>query len=162
MNAEISAPPVQNSQKTHFAWPHLVLALLGIAVSIYAIWAHGRVESGLSTGCGISESITCDAVLGSKWGKFFGIPLGYFGLIFWAIVGVTAISSAGTNLQNAALQRLGVAAVGLVFSIGLFYISHFIIEKTCPICLATHTLSLVNFVFAVAGWRRAAKITPQS
>ena len=161
MNAEISAPPAQSATKTHCAWPHLVLAVLGIAVSIYAIWAHGRVESGLLTGCGISESISCDAVLGSKWGKFFGIPLGYFGLLFWAIVGVTAISSAGTNLKNAALQRLGVAAVGLVFSIGLFYIGEFIIRKHCPICLSTHTLSLLNFVFAVVGWRRIAKKTSQ-
>ena len=158
MNAEISAAP---TQKTHFAWPHLVIAILGIAVSIYAIWAHGRVESGLSTGCGISESISCDAVLGSKWGKFFGIPLGYFGLIFWAIVAITAISSAGVNLKTAALQRLGVAAVGLVFSIGLFYIGEFIIRKHCPICLSTHTLSLLNFIFAVGGWKRIAK-TPQS
>ena len=157
MNAEISVSPPNSNSKTHIARAHLILALIGIAVSIYAVWAHGRIEAGQSAGCSLTASISCDEVLGSKWGKFFGIPLGYFGLVFWAIVLITSISSPGTNLKMAALQRLGVASVGLVFSIGLFYIGEFVIGKTCPICLATHITSLTNFIFAVVGWKRMAK-----
>lgn len=154
MNAEISVSPPDSDSKTRIAKAHLILALIGIAVSIYAVWAHGRIEAGQSTGCSISDSISCDAVLGSKWGKFYGIPLGYFGLVFWAIVLITSISSPGTDLKMAALQRLGVATVGLVFSVFLFYIAEFVIKKTCPICLSTHLTSLANFVCAVVGWRR--------
>ena len=156
MHAEISDSHKKSSGQTHIAWPHLVLALIGIALSIYAVWAHGRIEAGQSAGCSISDSISCDAVLGSKWGKFFGIPLGYYGGVFWAIVAITAISSPGVNLKNAALQRLAVATVGLLFSLGLFYIAEFVIRKTCPICLSTHIASLVNFIFAVVGWRRVS------
>ena len=162
MHADIPLNHPKSSAKTHIARPHLILAIIGIALSIYAIWAHGRIEAGQSAGCTISDSISCDAVLGSKWGKFFGIPLGYYGGIFWAIVLVTAISSPGTNLKNAALQRLGVATVGLLFSLGLFYIAEFVIHKTCPICLSTHITSLVNFVFAVVSWRKISKKAPQS
>ncbi|RYG70970.1 vitamin K epoxide reductase family protein [bacterium] len=157
MNAETSPTSSTLPAKTRIAWPHLILAIIGIALSIYAVWAHGRIEAGQSAGCSISETISCDAVLGSKWGKFFGIPLGYYGGIFWAIVLVTAIDSAATNLRTAALQRLGVATVGLLFSIALFSIAEFVIKKTCPICLGTHICSLINFVFAVVSWRRAAK-----
>jgi uncharacterized membrane protein len=156
MQAEIPVSHKKSNEKTHIAWPHLILALIGIALSIYAVWAHGRIEAGQSAGCAISDSISCDAVLGSKWGKFFGIPLGYYGGIFWAIVAITAISSPGVNLKNAALQRLGVATVGFLFSVALFYIAEFVIRKTCPICLGTHITSLVNFIFAVVGWRRIA------
>lgn len=154
MHAEIPLIHKKSSEKTQIAWPHLVLAIVGIALSIYAVWAHGRIEAGQSAGCTISESISCDAVLGSKWGKFFGIPLGYYGGLFWAIVLITAISSPGANLKNAALQRLGVATVGLLFSVGLFYIAEFVIRKTCPICLGTHISSLVNFIFSFVSWRR--------
>lgn len=157
MNAEISVSSPNSTSKTHIAWPHLILALIGIALSIYAVWAHGRIEAGQSAGCSISDSISCDEVLGSKWGKFFGIPLGYFGLVFWAIVLITAISGPGANLKTAALQRLGVATVGLLFSVGLFYIAEFVIGKTCPICLGTHIASLLNFIFAVVGWKRGAR-----
>ncbi|HEX8463095.1 MAG TPA: vitamin K epoxide reductase family protein [Abditibacterium sp.] len=156
MQAQVSAPLEKTAAKTHVAWPHVVLAVLGIAISIYAVWAHGRVEAGQATGCSISETISCDAVLGSKWAKFAGIPLGYFGIIFWAIVGITAISSAGSNLKTAALQRLAIGTVGIAFSVVLFVIAEFVIRKTCPICLSTHICSLVNFVFSVVGWRRVA------
>ena len=70
---------------------------------------------------------------------------------------ITAISGSGISPRNAALQCLGVATVGLLFSLVLFYIAEIIIKKTCPICLGTHTASLINFVFAVARWRRATK-----
>jgi len=157
MNAEKTITLSPDVPQTRVAWPHIVLGVIGIALSIYAIWAHIRIEAGQSTGCGISDTISCDAVIGSKWGKSFGIPLGYYGLIYWAIVMVTAVSGPGASLKMAALQRLGVAAVGILFSAGLFYISEFIIHKTCPICLSTHTTSLVNFIFAVVLWRRAGR-----
>jgi uncharacterized membrane protein len=157
MNAETSLLSGRTATKTRFAWPHIILALIGIALSIYAVWAHGRIEAGQSAGCTISASISCDAVLGSKWGKFFGIPLGYYGGIFWMIVLITAISSPGQNLKMAALQRLGVATVGLLFSVVLFCIAEFVIKKTCPICLGTHTASLINFIFAVVGWSKLRK-----
>ena len=163
MQAEIDLPTPQATPKATVAWPHIILALIGIALSIYAVWAHGQIEAGKSAGCTLSASISCDEVLSSKWGKFFGIPLGYYGGIFWIIVAITAISGSGVNLKNAALQRLAVATVGLFFSLGLFYIAEFVIKKTCPICLGTHTASLLNFIFAVVGWRRATKNeTPQS
>lgn len=161
MQAQIDISTPKSASKTTVAWPHLILAFVGIALSIYAVWAHGQIAMGESAGCSFSEQISCDAVLGSKWGKFAGIPLGYFGGLFWVIVALTSISGAGVSLKSAALQRLGVATVGLLFSLGLFYIAHFVIEKTCLICLSTHIASLVNFVFAVVGWKRIAK-TPQS
>lgn len=157
MQAQIDIVKPQIAPKTVVAWPHIILALIGIALSIYAVWAHGRIEAGQSAGCTLSASISCDEVLGSKWGKFAGVPLGYYGGIFWAIVAITAISGVGASLKNAALQRLGVATVGLLFSLFLFYIAEFVIGKTCPICLSTHMTSLVNFVFAVLGWRKVTK-----
>ncbi len=155
MQAQIDIPTPKIAPRTTIAWPHLILALIGIALSIYAVRAHNLIDAGQSSGCTISESISCDTVIGSKWGEFAGIPLGYFGGLFWIMVALTAISGAGVSFKSAALQRLGVATVGLLFSVGLFYIAEFVIpgDKHCPICLGTHFTSLVNFVFAVVGWK---------
>jgi len=65
-------------------------------------------------------------------GKFAGIPPGYFGLDFLAIVAVTAISRRGANLKWLRRKRLGIASVGLVFS---FYIGEFIIANINPISI---------------------------
>ena len=160
MNAPAFVDETQTAPKTQVAWPHIVLGILGILVSIYAIWAHGQIAAGQDAGCGISDTISCDAVLSSKWAKFAGIPLGYFGALFWAIVIITAISGSSVSTKSAALQRLAVACAGLATSIFLFTVSEFLIRKICPICLTTHILSLLNFAFAVAGWRRARTETP--
>lgn len=149
-----SLPLAPSAPKTRVAWGHIVLAALGIAFSIYAIWAHGQIAAGGDAGCSINETFSCDEVLSSKWAKPLGIPLGYFGLIFWAIVAVTAISDAKTSARGAALQRFVVATVGLGTSAFLFYISEFVIGKICPVCLTTHLTSLANFALAsVSLWK---------
>lgn len=157
MNAPLLVDETPAKPQTRVVWAHVVLGILGILVSIYAIWAHGRIEAGLGAGCGISETISCDDVLSSPWAKFAGIPLGYFGALFWSIVIITAISGASVSTKAAALQRLLVATAGIITSIFLFYVSEFLIRKVCPICLTTHILSLLNFGFALKGWRRELK-----
>lgn len=145
---------VQAGAKSRVAWAHVVLGFLGVAAGIYAVHLHALVMAGQETGCGISESISCDKVIGSQYGEFFGIPLGVFGALFWAIVIVTAISGAATPPRVAALQRLGVATVGLLTSLVLAYISLGVLHKFCPVCATTHTLSGINFLVAAFGvWR---------
>ncbi len=153
-----SAPVVNPPSETPVAkgvrvfWPHIVLGLIGLALSFYAVHAHLQIEAGQATGCSINDTISCDDVIGSKYGKFAGIPLGYFGAVFWIIVIISGISSAASSLKSARLQALGVAAVGLVTSIGLAYIAHFVLHKICPICSGTHLTALFNFVYATWAW----------
>ena len=140
----------QPQKTTRIFWPHIVLGLIGLALSFYAVYAHLQIEAGQATGCGINDTISCDDVIGSKYGKFAGIPLGYFGAAFWIIVIISGIST--SNLKSARLQALGVAAVGLVTSIGLAYIAHFVLHKICPICSGTHLTALINFIYAAWAW----------
>ena len=153
-----SAPAQSSSLETPVAkglrifWPHIVLGLIGLALSFYAVHAHLQIEAGQATGCSINETISCDDVIGSKYGKFAGIPLGYFGAVFWIIVMISGISSEASSLKSARLQALGVAAVGLVCSLGLAYIAEFILHKICPICSGTHLTALVNFIYATWAW----------
>ena len=142
----------QPAKSLRVFWPHIILGILGLALSFYAVHAHLQIEAGQATGCSINDTISCDDVIGSKYGKFAGIPLGYFGAVFWIIVIISGISSAQTPLKSARLQALGVATVGLITSLGLAYIAHFVLHKICPICSGTHLTALVNFVYAVWAW----------
>ena len=154
MNSPVDAAPPEPlvAKGLRIFWPHIVLGLIGLLLSFYAVYAHVQIEAGQATGCGINDTISCDDVIGSKYGKFAGIPLGYFGAVFWIIVIISGISSAASSLKSARLQALGVAAVGLVTSIGLAYIAHFILGKICPICSGTHLTALFNFIYATWAW----------
>ena len=147
----------QPEKSLRIFWPHIILGLIGLALSFYAVHAHLQIEAGQATGCSINETISCDDVIGSKYGKFAGIPLGYFGAVFWIIVIISGIST--SSLKNARLQALGVATVGLVTSIGLAYIAEFILHKICPICSGTHLTALVNFIYATWAWVKVPKTT---
>ena len=155
----LSAQPVSDVAASRVggvrvAWTHVVLSVLGLAASVYAVHLHALVKAGQSTGCGITDTISCDKVIGSQYGEFFGIPLGVFGGLFWAIVLVTAISGKSVSPRSAALQRLAVGAVGIVTSVVLAYISLGVLHKFCPVCATTHVLSGINFLVALAGaWK---------
>lgn len=148
----ISPPETPVAKGLRIFWPHIVLGFIGLALSFYAVYAHVQIEAGQATGCSISDTISCDDVIGSKYGKFAGVPLGYFGAVFWIIVIISGVSSAASSLKSARLQALGVAAVGLVTSIGLAFIAHFVLHKICPICSGTHLTALFNFIYAVWAW----------
>lgn len=156
MKSSSLAPSPEKSVRVF--WPHIVLGIIGLALSFYAVHVHLQIEAGQATSCSINDTISCDDVIGSKYGKFAGIPLGYFGAAFWIMVIVSGISSVGVSLRNARLQVLGVAAIGLVTSIALAYIAHFVLGKICPICSGTHLTALVNFIYAVWAWFKIPRV----
>lgn len=131
------------------AWPHIGIGILGLGVSLYAHHLHNLVKAGRETGCSFSDTISCDKVIGSQWGEFAGISLGIYGALFWILVLITSISGAKVAPKTAALQRLGLATIGLFSVLGLAYIAYFVIRGFCPVCFATHVLTVFNFVFAL-------------
>ena len=137
------------------AWPHVVLGLLGVGVSLYSVKLHNIVKAGGSA-CDISASISCDKVLGSAWAAPLGIPLGLPGAFFFGLIILSAISTAANaNPRSEALTRLALASVGLLGALGLLFVSKVLIGSWCPVCLATHSVVLLNFLAAIWGWRKS-------
>jgi len=137
------------------AWPHVVLGLLGVAVSLYSVKLHNIVKAGGSA-CDISPTISCDKVLASAWAAPFGIPLGLPGAFFFGLVILTAIStSASASPRAEARTRLALAGLGLCGSLALLFISKVLIGAWCVVCLATHAVVLLNFGAAAWGWKQA-------
>jgi len=154
-NSELIAPP---KSVLNIAWPHVLLGLLGIGVSLYSVHLHNIVKAGGSA-CGTTATINCDKVLNSSWAVIAGVPLGYYGALFFAIVVITAISTLppATPLRQIALPRLALATCGLLGSIALTLISIVGIGALCKICLATHSITLTNFLVACWGFWKAGK-----
>ena len=140
------------SQRMKVYWGHVACGILGLGLAWYSLIVHNRIKAGVSDACGISE--ICDIVIGSpRWGQFLGIPLGLFGMLFFAVVLLTAVSKT-RKLQGDALLRLGVATVGVASSLGLEYVMWAIIHAGCPVCMSVHAVTLINFLLALAGWLR--------
>lgn len=156
MEKQISANPA----KRQLSWPHLLLGLAGLAVSAYAIQVHNVVVAGGQSACGVSATVNCDAVIGSKYGVFLGLPLGVWGMAYFALMMLTSVTDPTTPTRIAVLMRALVAAAGFVMVLGLAYISYIIIRVTCPVCMTIHGIITVVFLYSMYEmWRSRRKST---
>ena len=140
-------------------WSNVLLGFIGCLSSGYAVHVHRLAKAGADTGCGVSDTVSCDAVMTSKWGELFGIPVGFYGLMFFAIVIVMAIATSSTKWTKPqfALQNLAIATVGFLTSVGFITISYFYIKKACPVCLATHATTFTLFLSSLFIYFRARR-----
>ena len=148
MTTDMASDATVSKSSLSISWPHIVLSVIGIALSCYSVFVHAQIKRGDETGCGVSDTITCDKVLSSPYSEFLSIPLGAWGIVFFVVVILTAIStksSTATSRQNAA-WRLAITAAGFLTSIALTYISVVKIGAVCPVCMATHTATLLLFL----------------
>jgi hypothetical protein len=64
------------TKSLRISWPQLIWDC-GLGISLYSIVVKQRIDAGADTGCGFSQSINCDVVIGSeKYGTFLGLPWG--------------------------------------------------------------------------------------
>lgn len=135
--------------KRQISWPHLVLGLAGLAVSAYAIHVHNIVAAGGQSACGVSATVNCDAVIGSKYGVLLGLPLGVWGMAYFALMMLTSVTDPTTPPRIAVLIRTMVATAGFVTVLGLAYISYIIIKVTCPVCMTIHVIIIIVFLYSM-------------
>ncbi len=140
-------------------WAILLCSVLGIADSWYL------AQSALTDTplvCGIENLDGCNVVAQSVYSHLFGIPLGVYGVVFYALlIVVSAIAIAKPRAWvPAALVALG--AIGLVASIIFEAIQIFLIKAICIYCLGSAILSALVFVFALLLWKRLRTPTPLS
>ena len=133
------------------SWPHIVLSLIGAGLSAHAWREHLLVKAGEDpSGCAVTATIDCSSVLGSKYAELFGIPLGVFGLLYFAIVLLTAVSNDKKFAwRSFRLQQLAAAFVGFLTSVELTCISHVLIGKWCLICLRVHAVTTSLFLISI-------------
>jgi len=153
-------PSSPDAAKRQISWPHLLLGLAGLAVSAYAIHVHQVVAAGGQSACGISATINCDAVIGSKYGVLLGLPLGVWGMAYFALMMLTSVTDPTTPPRIAVLMRVIVAAAGFVTVLGLAYISYIIIKVTCPVCMTIHVIITIVFLYSLFEmWQMRRKST---
>lgn len=131
------------------------LAAIGGFASLLALRTHLLISAGADSAgsfCHISAQFDCEAVIGSEWSIFFGIPLASYGIIFYLALFILALCSGDKRLVSARTSGRIFFLGGLVsslFSIALFVISEVAIGALCLMCI---TMYLVNFLILSRSW----------
>ena len=132
-----------------------LLALVGLFVALY-LWLHALGFGG-AIKCGASGG--CETVQTSRWGVFLGLPVAFYGVVGYLALLVVALAS----LRPAALpQRLwnvmlvGLASVGLLFTIYLTYLELFVIHAICRWCIGSAVVITAIWVVSLLSLRSPA------
>jgi len=131
-------------------WTILILAIVGIAVSGYAVHLHYSVEP--STFCNFGGAFNCDVVNKSWASEIAGIPVAIIGLVGYVLLALGSAWLLFTQKLRAltwgamALASLG----GLAFALFLTGVEIFSLHAYCIVCLASQILILTITILV---WR---------
>ena len=93
----------------------------------------------------------CNIVAASPYARIFGMPLGYFGLVYYLYMcGIVALLALDPFSRGLRLGALAYAAIGVFFSAWFMYIQFTFIHAFCIYCLMSATLTLLLLVAAIS------------
>ena len=129
-----------------------LLALVGCFVALY-LWLHALGVGGpLQCGTG-----GCDTVQTSRWAVFLGLPVAFYGVVGYFVILVVALAAlrpAGLVQRKWNVVLVGLASVGVLFTIYLTYLELFVIHAICRWCVASAVIIAAIWVASVVGLRR--------
>ena len=128
--------------------PYLMLglALIGIIDAFYDSYA---ISNGLPLWCPPPID-GCNTVASSPYAQIFGLPVGYFGVVYYVCMcGLAALLEFAPVSRGLRLGALLYAATGVAFSIYFMYIQFTFIHAFCIYCLISAILTLLLFIAAL-------------
>lgn len=133
----------------------LLLVVVGIIVSGYLSYVKFTDEPMV---CVAGGPFNCNVVQNSIYADFLGIPIAYFGLALYLVLGTLLIFENRADLlqTDGRLIVFGLSLFGWIYSMYLVYIQFFVLEALCPWCL-THEANFTIF-FGIAIFRLAKEL----
>jgi uncharacterized membrane protein len=123
----------------------LALAFIGIVDAIYV--AHGNY-TGRPLSCPIIEG--CNIVLNSPYSRVFGVPMSYFGFIYYLYMFALAARLAFDPLSlGLRFRAVLYAAMGAASSMYFIYLQLGFIRELCSYCLIAAVISVLLLIAAL-------------
>lgn len=133
----------------------LGFALLGLVASGASAYTHYRLVNDPAhlSFCDVSSTISCSQVYLSRFGSVRGVPVAIGGL-FW--FGLVTLLVAGARRgptafrENVASYVFAFSTVGLAVILYLGYVSFFLLQAVCLLCLMTYAAVVGLFLLSGA------------
>jgi protein-disulfide isomerase/uncharacterized membrane protein len=135
-----------------YLWGVILFSVLGGVLSYYSTnLTYQLALTGLvdPSGCSVNEWISCDAVLATRFAKMFGIPVAWFGFLYYLIIAFFALLSVASKDIKRSTASI---AVALILTIGAvlfsFYKAYQLItmQVLCPVCIGMY---IANFAILI-------------
>ncbi|MEK7127640.1 MAG: vitamin K epoxide reductase family protein, partial [Patescibacteria group bacterium] len=121
-----------------------ILSIAGLLVSGYLL---ERYISGGRIACG--SDFGCDLVRQSAYSQFFGVPLPFFGLIFYFFILILSFVKTIRPIKLLNFILLTFSLIGLLVSLYLFYVEAALIHALCLWCTISGAISVMLFLLCL-------------
>jgi uncharacterized membrane protein len=123
----------------------LALAVLGVADTLYV--AHGSY-TGQLLWCPIIEG--CNTVAASPYSRVFGVPISYFGVIFYVFMfGLAALLAFDPQSRGLRVGAVLYGALGVLCSMYAMVLQLGAIRALCVYCLISAVTTLIFLIAAI-------------
>ena len=128
----------------------LVFALVGVAIAFYDSHA---IYTGRLLWCPPPID-GCNIVLQSPYGRIYGVPIGYFGFLFYLIMfAIAALLAFDPFSRGLRVGALLYTAIGVASSILFMFIDLTLIHAFCIYCAISAVLTLLLLISAIRQFR---------
>lgn len=135
----------------------LLLALAGLAVSIYLTVAHYGAPELLV--CAENSVVDCASVTSSEQSKLLGIPVADLGTAFFAFLTLLCLPQAWRSTNPwIGWTRLASVGVGVLMVVYLIAAEVFLIGKICLWCTVVHVITLALAALLVTAELRTSNV----
>lgn len=118
----------------------MYLGLVGLVLSLYALWVEHRARHGEKVLCDFHELISCTKAFLSPYGRIFGLHNAWFGVGLYIII---------ITFHTRPDIVWPLALVASVLSLYLAFVSYVTMRNFCLVCTAIY---LVNFAISYVSW----------
>ncbi len=125
----------------------VIASFAGLAISLYI---HHKKQAGESMVCPLRGN--CETVVHSQYSRFFGIPLEYLGVLYYALVALSYVILLGFPYlvhQTFIFFVVSASLAAFLFSLYLTFIQLFALRQLCTWCLASACISTLIFLFSI-------------
>lgn len=128
-----------------------ILSILGIVNAFFLNWQFNRyVNTGKKMYCLMGED--CSLVVGSKYGRHFGIKNELTGIAYYLSIVAYGVLSYFIQIPNILTNFiLVISTISVIFSFYLLFLQAFVLKKFCSWCLIAILINIVIFFLIVIG-----------
>jgi uncharacterized membrane protein/protein-disulfide isomerase len=122
--------------------------------AVYALYVHYRLQSDPTyiSVCEVNESVSCQQVLSSQYGRVLGVPVAAGGAI-WSLL-VLMLSAFGLKApKSETASRVAgyifvLATLGLASVFYFGYVSFFVLKSACLLCITMYVSVVATFLLS--------------
>ncbi len=128
----------------------IAFSIAGIILSSYMAYYHYQLRNSSGTGwCDLGKFINCENVLLSKYSEAFGIPVAYFGVLWFAAMFAMEFQKQFSSLLKKYHEPILFlwCVAGLAIVSFFVFVELFVLHSICILCTGVHVLVIAISIF---------------